>query len=1641
MSSQRYTIDGAKPFTRMKNNLIENQRWWPAFIKNDGQGGLTVDPVLFASNFGPITTGEDGERMDESNQPGIRVELITDTGTDPANAANAYVEVRKSGTNDAVFAIRNPAVSGSDGQDIMLVAPSAEGVVTGVTMPTGIPTSYTGFSDYAPAGGIPDAGWASLSYAATGVDANEQQTGLSYGPFPVYATLQDLADIIDAYQNTGRSWLPHGLAERPASPAFLATYTDGVTTMQPVNAALNTDRRAADAGVQGSAGRAGLHANVWRATVFMPMCLDVNQFSKNMTAFNGVSEPRYEKDAGGTPAAPYLSTGGFAKGFLNVIGSNQRAQATSRYDPDPTGTDSSSLQWKIVGESGDHKIGPGFGPGNNSLSPTIEGTLQQYSGDKTAADLARMQQGFMSGDSSAVPNPKYRMRMCLAIFLKDGRYEPTDGCLVPYVYDSSRTIGGINTTTAYDTWPGIIGYGGKTYYNGFIQPTERNVNLNSSTNQAIKFDSSAQIYPGHGFVQGPLSPARQSANFDFNAFVLPATSEERTADGSGVWGSATINNAARQTQPNNFGIMPNPKRAPIWTVQFSADGLLTLKIPVSSTVDIYPTTFNATAGMPVILRGIKVAGLAGINVDNEWFLPVPPTRGSAVPAHGMSDDLVKSINGWWTISSISGPASHTFEGDTVDAMTITIDTGQSAGVIPETNATSTTGTPSSGAFIQQGFVQGPMYRAISGTSSDDTSWNLYGGAFIGAVPSSFHVAPLVAPGGGTLVSNSLSQGPGRLIQRRTAFASYGGLITNNQEYPLATDASPYNSSDVSNPAAPNKSTRGQGTLRIPPGFPAGTSQYRGMWGESAAGDRTGSQYTDFKANAGSDIWATQILMTPLWSNMCQETGRHAWDHIIPSGWTCGRNRPWPGHYRQGEAVSNAPPFTLNLQILDPSALDAFGFKSRWTNTADSFVPTRKYGLRELGCSPIWLDAEFVAYFPQIDNRMSIIEFDVGRASAFGRNSFVTELSQLDVSGPYSTEFGFRILQTTSGDPNRTAPNTGEKIRNGQSFITPRPVFWAWGGASAFNTGDWVNGDWKYGSQAGKGYAGFGDLSVPTGAGGNFTLDAGVHKVRTVFTSAGMTCIVDGKNKGTDPTSGSPVSQIAIKSADFHCGLTTEDTVFGSSNRISFQNQPTFKTQPQIGTQSMDFMQVDSMILRHIPSRAMLPFRVETRTIFPSANIAKFTSLQVEADHVAPSVNRDIRVNICAPGVSGSGTVDQVPGAPLAGFENLDMAFAGGIGSVDLTDLPSSVFTDGFTIQYLITIPSAEDEQLHPIDWNAIPIIRNWTVEYDLKPTATLSVVGNTYNGDITPPIDTKVGHIVSFRIDAATTDPDRKVKFAQFEFGDGTTTDWLELTEGATASLDTAHTYVSTATGLTARAKVKDDNDNISDYSPTILINVANAPPVAILRAIPSMIRAGQAVRLDATTSYDVNAGGTVSNFTFTPGDGSADVGPQGTAYVDHTYATAGEFQATVTCQDADGTTSNTAKAVIKVLPATLVIPLTLNTAPSGFSRTRAANLTQTTVLDAVYPEISDTGQRNDEFSLTGQFLRDTADADIMFMEELLASGALVEFEWQSVNYTGTPDSKTFVGRMVSFDYQREGGQHGQTPYTASFIREAGLGA
>ncbi len=307
-----------------------------------------------------------------------------------------------------------------------------------------------------------------------------------------------------------------------------------------------------------------------------------------------------------------------------------------------------------------------------------------------------------------------------------------------------------------------------------------------------------------------------------------------------------------------------------------------------------------------------------------------------------------------------------------------------------------------------------------------------------------------------------------------------------------------------------------------------------------------------------------------------------------------------------------------------------------------------------------------------------------------------------------------------------------------------------------------------------------------------------------------------------------------------------------------------------------------------------------------------------------------------------------------------------------------------------------------------------------------------------------MGHIISFRGTGITTDVDRLISQIKFDFGDGSQTGWLDFSDQTlqTTTYDVAHVY-SKAGSFNAVVYSKDDNGNESVASSAISVVVAEVKPVALLRAIPSMIRAGQATTFDASESYvlSTDQSRTIASYTFDFGDGSSTVSGS-SPNADHTYATAGEYMATVSATDnaSPANTSVVAKVVVKILPATLVIPLNLNTKPASFDRTRKANYSSTPVLDAVYPEMSDMGSRSDEFKMTGSFLKATANADIDFMEEILVSGSLVEFEYEDTDYSGSAVNKKFVGRLTDFNYQREGGRHGETPWSATLMREAGLG-
>jgi hypothetical protein len=395
---------------------------------------------------------------------------------------------------------------------------------------------------------------------------------------------------------------------------------------------------------------------------------------------------------------------------------------------------------------------------------------------------------------------------------------------------------------------------------------------------------------------------------------------------------------------------------------------------------------------------------------------------------------------------------------------------------------------------------------------------------------------------------------------------------------------------------------------------------------------------------------------------------------------------------------------------------------------------------------------------------------------------------------------------------------------------------------------------------------------------------------------------------------------------------------------------------------------------------------------------------------------------------------------ISGYDNVELNILGGFGTLDLSNLPATALTNGFVIRFNFYIPDNTQTEYHPIDWNKIPIVRNWSINYDIKPTAELVCTGNTFTTLTSPPINTKIGNIVSFRITASTTDSDRKISSVKIDFGDGSESGWIDVADQTLTSTtyDVSHVYTGAGT-KSAVAYVKDDKGNESAASTAISVVVAEGLPVAVLRASPALIYAGQTITLDASSSYLVSttSGINIASYVFNSGvSGASDVSQSGSS-LQVTYSAAGEYAATLQVKDNQSpvNTSSTSTVVVKVLPANTAIDLfaNLNTRPSGFTAKRSANITAVSVLDSEYPDVTDMGTRDERFTLTGSFLKATATTDILQMETYISDGTLLFIEWETTNWAGQSSVQRFTGRMIDFDYEREGGRHGETPYSATF--------
>src|SRR5207302_992720 len=101
-----------------------------------------------------------------------------------------------------------------------------------------------------------------------------------------------------------------------------------------------------------------------------------------------------------------------------------------------------------------------------------------------------------------------------------------------------------------------------------------------------------------------------------------------------------------------------------------------------------------------------------------------------------------------------------------------------------------------------------------------------------------------------------------------------------------------------------------------------------------------------------------------------------------------------------------------------------------------------------------------------------------------------------------------------------------------------------------------------------------------------------------------------------------------------------------------------------------------------------------------------------------------------------------------------------------------------------------------------------------------------------------------------------------------------------------------------ARLTVTDSRGKASTNVAQVVISVAtNTPPTADLKANPTSGNPPLNVQFDGSGSFDPDFGDTITSYTFRFGDGSADV-TQGAPMINHTYASAGTFTASLVVTD-----------------------------------------------------------------------------------------------------------------------------------------------
>jgi hypothetical protein len=156
-----------------------------------------------------------------------------------------------------------------------------------------------------------------------------------------------------------------------------------------------------------------------------------------------------------------------------------------------------------------------------------------------------------------------------------------------------------------------------------------------------------------------------------------------------------------------------------------------------------------------------------------------------------------------------------------------------------------------------------------------------------------------------------------------------------------------------------------------------------------------------------------------------------------------------------------------------------------------------------------------------------------------------------------------------------------------------------------------------------------------------------------------------------------------------------------------------------------------------------------------------------------------------------------------------------------------------------------------------------------------------------------------------------------------------DVAAGNSLSTVNVRTYLAKPDSGTKTQSTADDITSDGNY--TLVGNAAcalNQAPTAKLAATPVEGNPPLTVNFDASASVDPDAGDSIASYTFSFGDGSADV-TQSSPTISHTYKHGGAFFATLTVKDSHGLASaNTASAEIEVAAQLLNLSTRLRVEP-----------------------------------------------------------------------------------------------------------------